>query len=129
MLNDPIANALSTIINADKIGKDKCSIKPISNMIKKILEIMQEQKYIGSYEEIEDGRGNFIVINLIGKINKCGAIKPSYSLKKTEQNKYEKRYLPAQGFGIIIISTSKGMMTLTEAIKKGVGGKLVAYCY
>ena len=129
MLNDPLANALSTILNAEKVGKDICNIKPISKVIKRVLEIMQEKMYIGSYEELEDGRGNMITINLIGKINKCGVIKPSFPVKKDNFQKYEKRYLPAKEFGMIIISTSKGVMTLDEAVKKGVGGKLLAYCY
>ncbi len=129
MLNDPLANALSVILNAEKVGKETCIVKPVSKIIKRVLELMQENKYIGSFKEIEDGRGNMIEVNLIGKVNKCGAIKPAYSIKKTEFDRYEKRYLPAKGFGIIIISTSKGIMCLDDAIKKGMGGKLLTYCY
>jgi small subunit ribosomal protein S8 len=129
MLNDPLSNVLSKILNAEKLSKDSCEIKPISKVIKKILAIMQDQKYIGSFKEIEDGRGNHIKINLIGKINKCGAIKPKYPIKKLDFEKFEKRYLPAKDFGMIIISTSKGIMIHTEAKNKGLGGILLAYVY
>ena len=43
--------------------------------------------------------------------------------------KYEKRFLPAKDFGIIIMTTPQGIMTHIEAKKKSTGGKLLAYCY
>ena len=129
MLNDPLANALSKILNNEKIGKEICLIKPISNTIKKIFQIMQENNYVGEFKEIDDGKGGLIKINLLGKINKCGAIKPRYPIKKTDFEKFEKRYLPAKDFGIIIISTTKGITTHLDAKKKNLGGVLLAYCY
>ena len=68
-------------------------------------------------------------INLIGSINKCGVVKPRFSVKKNDFEKYEKRYLPAQNFGILIVSTSQGIMTNYEAKEKNLGGKLLAYVY
>ena len=50
-------------------------------------------------------------------------------MSKEEYEKFEKRYLPAKGFGIIIVSTPKGLMIHKEAISKVTGGKLIAYCY
>lgn len=129
MLNDPLANALSNILNSEKLGKSECLIKPISNIIKNILNIMHTHGYIGAFKEIDDGRGGFIRINLLGKINKCGAIKPRYSIKRDDYEKFEKRYLPAKDFGIILISTPKGLLTHIEAKKKNLGGILLAYCY
>ena len=129
MLNDPLANALSKISNAERLGRDSCEIKPVSKVIKKILTMMQDQKYIGGFKEIEDNRGNFIKINLIGKINKCGSIKPRYPIKKQNFEKFEKRYLPAKDFGIIFISTPQGILPHTEAKNKALGGILLAYVY
>ena len=57
MQNDPLAAALAKILNAERVGKREVVIKPASKMIKKILTIMNEHKYIGSFEDIEDGRG------------------------------------------------------------------------
>ena len=129
MLNDPLANTLSKILNAEKLGKRECTVKLSSKVIKEVLKIMQDQKFIGGFEETEDGKGNILKIELIGKINKCGVIKPRYAVKKDGFEKFEKRYLPAKGFGVLIISTTFGITIQEEAIKKNSGGKLIAYCY
>ena len=128
-MNDPLANALSLILNDEKIGRNVSSIKPYSKIIKKVLEVMNNNHYIGDFEEIEDGRGNMLKLNLLGNINKCGVIKPRYSVKKDQYEKFEKRYLLAKGMGILIISTPLGIISHDEAKKKGIGGKLLAYCY
>ncbi len=129
VLNDPLANVLSKMLNAEKLGKSTCSTKNSSKVIKNVLSILQDNQYIGEFKETDNGRGGILDINLIGKVNKCGVIKPKFNIKKTEFVKFEKRFLPSKGFGIIIISTSEGLMTLNEAQKKGIGGKLIAYCY
>lgn len=129
MLNDPLSNVLSKILNAEKRQKTECMIKPISSIIKKVLDVMKDNLYLGGYSEINDNRGNALKLSLIGKINKCGTVKPRYPVKVSDFEKFEKRYLPAKGFGIIIISTNKGIMTLDEAKEKKMGGKLIAYCY
>ena len=129
MLNDPLANALSKIMNSEKLGKEYCLIKPVSSVIKNILKIMNEKKYIGEFKEIDDGKGGLIKINLLGKINKCGVIKPHYPVKKDEYERFEKRYLPAKDFGIIFVSTTNGIVTHDESKEKNIGGILLAYCY
>ena len=128
-MNDPLAAALSKMYNAEKIGQKECLIKPASKVIKTVLTRMKEEQYIGEYDETEDGRGNMLTVHLLGKINRCGAIKPRYPVKKNEIEKFEKRYLPAKDFGILIVSTQQGMMSHKEMKKRELGGKLVAYCY
>lgn len=128
-LNDPLANALSHILNCERKNIKETTIKPVSKITKKILAILQENYFIGSSEIVENKKGGYIKINLIGNINKCGVIKPRFSVTLDEFEKFEKRYLPAKNIGIIIISTSKGIMTHKEAMKKNIGGKLLAYCY
>ncbi len=129
MLNDILANTLSKILNAEKRQKKECLVKPSSKVVKKVLDVMKDNLYIGNYVEIKDNRGGVLKISLISKINNCNVIKPRHSVKVEMFEKFEKRYLPAKGFGIIIISTNKGIMTIEEARKKGIGGKLLAYCY
>ena len=68
-------------------------------------------------------------MNLLGNINKCGVIKPRFNAKMKDFERFEKRYLPGKGMGILIVSTSKGIMTLEEARKQKIGGKLLGYCY
>lgn len=128
-MNDSLANALSLILNDEKIGRGKSTIKPASKIIKKVLDIMKNNRYIGDFEEIEDGRGNMIKVNLLGNINKCGVIKPRYSVKKDQYEKFEERYLLAKGMGILMVSTPLGIISHDEAKKKDIGGRLLAYCY
>ncbi|HJN56630.1 MAG: 30S ribosomal protein S8 [Candidatus Woesearchaeota archaeon] len=128
-LNDPLANALSTILNDAKVGRSESKIRPSSKIIKKVLEVMKDNSYIGAFEEIEDGKGGLIKVNLLGNINKCGVIKPRYSIKKNEFESFEERYLLARDMGILILSTPQGIMMHNDAKKKNVGGRLLAYCY
>jgi small subunit ribosomal protein S8 len=128
-LNDPLANAMSRVLHSEKVGKTICIVKPVSKVIKRVLTVLNEQKYIGSYTEVKDRKGNLLKVNLIGAINRCGVIKPRFSVRNDGYEKFEQRYLPARDMGILIVSTSQGIITNAEAKKKGLGGKLVAYCY
>ena len=129
MLNDPLANMMSLILNNELIGRSECMVKPASKVIKESLKVMKQNEYIGDFKEVEDGRGNYIQLTLIGNINKCGVIKPRYSVKNNEFEKFEKRYLPAKDLGILFVSTPKGIMTHYDAKVKKQGGRLLAYCY
>ena len=129
MLNDTLANTLSNMLNAEKVGKKSCLAKPSSKLIIKILDIMKHHGYINSYEVLDDGRGGIISISLNGRINKCSAIKPRFSVQLDEYKKFEKRFLPAAELGILIVSTTKGIMTHHEAMEKKMGGKLIAFVY
>ena len=129
MLNDPLANVMSLIVNNEAIGKSECTIKPVSKVIKEILQVMKDNGYIGDFKEVVDSRGNYINLTLTGSINKCGVIKPRYSVKREEFEKFERRYLPAKDLGIIFVSTPKGITTHYDAKAKKIGGKLLAYCY
>ncbi len=128
-LNDPLASALSKILNAERIGMKVCSLKPASNIVKTILKLMKDNMYLGSFAQVDDGRGGVLNVNLLGNINKCGVVKPRHPVMKTEYEKFEKRYLPAKDFGVIFVSTSKGIMIHQDAKKKSLGGKLIAYVY
>lgn len=128
-LNDPMANVLSKIDNYERTGKKEVITKDNSKVIKKVLELMNDQGFIGGFEEVEDSKGNMLRINLLGNINKTGVIKPRFAVKKEDFEKWEKRYLPARDFGILVVSTSQGIMTHYEAKEKGIGGRLLSYCY
>ena len=128
-MNDSLSNAMSKVLNFETVGKRECVIKPISSTIKKVLDILNAEGYLGKYEEVQDGRGNYLKLNLLGNINKCGSIKPRFAVSIDNYEKFEKRYLPAKDFGVLIVSTSQGIMTHYEAKEKKIGGRLIAYCY
>lgn len=127
-MNDILSNVLSKVLAYERNSKKDCVVKS-SATIKKVMEILQKNGYIGSFEEVQSIRGDNLKINLIGNINRCGVIKPRFSLKFKDFIKFENRYLPAQDFGVLIVSTSQGIMEHQEAKEKGVGGRLIAYCY
>lgn len=129
MLNDTLANVMSLILNSELIGKSNCLIKPVSKTIREMLKVMKENNYIGHFKEVEDSRGNYIKLNLIGNINKCGVVRPRYSVKSNEFENFEKRYLPAKDAGILFVSTPRGIITHYDAKSKKTGGRLLAYCY
>ncbi|MBW3019208.1 30S ribosomal protein S8 [Candidatus Woesearchaeota archaeon] len=129
MMNDPIANVLSALKMYEKVGKRDLLVHPVSNLLKRMLEIMNAEGYVGELEIVSSGRGRVGKLNLLGNINNCGVIKPRFSVALDEYTKFEKRYLPAKGVGILIVSTPQGVMAHTEAVKKGIGGRLIAYCY
>ncbi len=129
MKHDPLNDALSIINNAERSGKLKCEVEPASKLIGRVLKVMQENGYIESFEYVENRRGGIFNITLMGNINKCHVIKPRWTLKRNEIEDYESRYLPAQDFGVLIITTNRGVLSNTEAKVEGVGGKLLAYVY
>ena len=124
-LNDPLASVLSSIVNYEKVGKKELEVKFSSKMINNVLSIMKDHRYIGEYATKE----GLLKINLLGNVNKCGVIKPRFSVKKNDYEKFEKRFLPARGFGFLIVSTPKGLMVHEDAKGKSIGGRLIAYVY
>ncbi len=126
---DTLSNAMITIKNAEMIGKEKCEIQPASKLIGNVLKVMKDYGYIKGFEYVEDHRGGKFIVELAGRINDCGAVRPRFSAKVTEFEKFEKRYLPARDFGILIISTTKGVMSQIEARQRRLGGVLLAYVY
>lgn len=129
MLNDVIANMLSSMKNSERSGKEELMFSPVSTLGTSILRIMKDNDYIKDFEAIEDGKGGVYRILLLKKINDCNVIKPRFPVAKDEFQKWERRFLPAEGFGTIIVSTPKGIMTHVEAKKKKTGGRLIAYVY
>ena len=128
-LNDPLANLLTAIKNAERAGKDEVVFKPVNKLMVRVLQIMKENGYLKDFEIIEDGKGGIVRVILAKTINDCGAIKPRFPVKHEEFVKWERRFLPAEGLGLLIVTTSQGVMTHYEAKKKGIGGKLVAFVY
>lgn len=128
-LMDPLADALTNMRNNELQGNKKATIAPASKLIGRVLKTMQNEKYIGEFEYIDDGKAGKFLVELEGNINQCGVVKPRHAVKKDEFEKFEKRYLPAKNFGIIIVTTPEGIMTHKEAKEKGIGGRLLAYIY
>ena len=126
MAQDIISDALNMIRNAKKARKDAVKIRRISNLLIEILKIMKQKGIIKKYKI--DSKEKMIEVTL-GEFTECRAIKPRFSVDKTQIEKYKRRYLPARNVGTMIISTNKGLKTHEEAEEEGLGGSLIAFFY
>ncbi|KAI8872438.1 putative RPS22A-ribosomal protein S15a.e.c10, cytosolic [Ramicandelaber brevisporus] len=125
VLND----CLKSINNAEKKGKRQVLIRPSSKVIIKFLSLMQQKGYIGEFEEVDDHRSGKIVVQLNGRINKCGVISPRFNVKLNRIEEWVNYLLPARQFGHIVLTTSSGIMDHEEARRKKVAGKILGYFY
>jgi len=126
---DPLTNALNTIMTNEERHKKECIICPASNLVGRVLRIIQSRGYIGEIEFIDDGRTGKFRVQLFGRINECRAVKPRYSIKVKDLEKWEKRFLPGRNLGLLILSTPKGVMTHEAAREQNLGGRILAYVY
>lgn len=127
--NDILSDSLSKINNAVGALYKTVELRK-TKLLLSVLDVLKESQYIGSYEIVKKGNGgDKVIVNLIGTINKCGAVKPRYSVEISEMESYEKRFLPAKDFGVLILSTNKGLLTQIQAKEKNTGGMILAYCY
>ena len=90
---------------------------------------MQKNGYINEFEIIDDGRSGKIVVDLNGRLNKCGVISPRFDLKLKNFEKFVYNILPSRQFGHVILTTNKGIMDHNEARKNHTGGKVLGYFY
>lgn len=131
MVSDPIADMLTRIRNAQTVRHETVSMET-SKMKKAIAQILLDEGYIASYEEITEGKFTTLVIKLKygsrGEKVISGLKRISKPGLKIYANANE---LPKvlSGLGIAIVSTSKGVMTDKNARKLGVGGEVLAYVW
>eukprot|EP00611_Tribonema_gayanum_P016275 TRINITY_DN2837_c0_g1_i3.p1 TRINITY_DN2837_c0_g1~~TRINITY_DN2837_c0_g1_i3.p1 ORF type:complete len:189 (-),score=36.47 TRINITY_DN2837_c0_g1_i3:654-1220(-) len=92
-----LADTLKTLSNAEKRGKRQVLIRPSSKVVVKFLQCMQKHGYIGEFEIVDDHRAGKIVIELTGRINKCGVISPRFDVPLADIEKWMVNLLPARG--------------------------------
>jgi small subunit ribosomal protein S8 len=126
MSHDIVADGLNMIRNASKANKEVIEVNRISNLFIEVLKIMKQKGAIKKYKI--DSKMKSVEITL-GNISECKSIKPRFTVKKDQIEKYRRRYLPARNIGTMIISTNKGLLTHQEASEENIGGCLVAYFY
>jgi small subunit ribosomal protein S15Ae len=106
VLND----CLRAIVNAERLGKRQVIVRPSSKVIIKFLQVMMQKGYIGEFEIVDDHRGNKIVIELHGRINKCGVVTPRFDVALPDLERWIGTLLPSRQFGFLVLTTSKGIM-------------------
>lgn len=124
MSQDITSDALNQIMNAKRAGKKELELRRYSKLLISVLALAKLKGYLEDYKI----SGKILSIK-IGKLNECKAVKPRFTITVPEIEKYEKRYLPARDFGMLILTTSKGLLTNRTAKEKNIGGSLIAYMY
>lgn len=129
-ITDPIADMIVRIKMANS-RKHKTVMIPHSNTKIKILEIMKREGYVSEFEVNVDGVKKEIILTLKYKGNER-VITDIKRISKPGLRVYsEVDSIPKvlSGFGIAIISTSKGIITDKEARKANIGGEVLAYVW
>ncbi len=131
-MSDPIADMLTRIRNANMAKHDTVLI-PSSKMKLEIVNILLNEGFINSYEVIEDGAKKTISVTLkYGETKNDKVIEGIKRISKPGLRIYaDSDNLPRVlgGLGIAIMSTNKGVITVKEAKKHGVGGEVIAYVW
>ena len=125
-MNDPIADMLTRVRNANSAGKLTVS------MPSSIARIMQEEGYITGYEVESANPRDILEITLKYGEKKARTIRGIKRISKPGLRIYAgKDELPRVlgGLGTAIISTSKGVMADRDARKNGIGGEVIAYIW
>ena len=131
MVNDSIADLLTRIRNAQTARHETVSVET-SIMKKSIVQILLDEGYISSFEEVDNGKNKDIVITLKYVNKNQKVITGLKRISKPGRRIYAScEELPRvlNGLGIVIVSTSKGVMTDREARKLGIGGEVLAYVW
>mgnify|MGYP001813618656 CR=1 FL=1 len=126
-MTDPIADMLSRIRNGLIAGHKTVRI-PSSQFKTELARILKEQGYIAETKMTEDSGRKVINIDLAYTPDKESVIKEIKRISKPSRRVYvNKAEIPRikGGLGICVLSTSKGIMTGSEARSQGVGGELI----
>ena len=132
-MQDTIADALTRIRNAQAVGHKKVMI-PLSNLLVAVLTVMRDEGYINDFV-IEPVDGSDVKKMVVVRL-KYDHGKPVIEVLKRLSSPGRKQYVRAdslpkekEGLGIVIISTSQGVMTTHQAEKLGLGGELLVSIY
>lgn len=126
MSQDIVADAMNMMKNAKRAGKEIVDIRRVSTLLVEVLKIMKQKGAVKKYKI--NMKEKTIEVTL-GDFFDCKAVKPRFTVKADQIEKYRRRYLPARNLGTLIVTTSKGLVTHEEAQEKNMGGSLIAYFY
>ena len=127
---DPIADMLTRIRNANQQKHETVSI-PYSNLKNDLANILKNEGFVTGFVVNEEGNHKNIVITLKYKGNER-VITGLKRVSKPGLRQYAKvNEIPKvlNGLGIVVLSTSQGLMTDKEARAKNIGGEVLAYIW
>ncbi len=127
---DPIADLLTRIRNAAAVGKTEVRM-PSSKLKKVVAEQLKANKYLADVK-VEAGKPRDTLVITINKSGENSAISEMKRLSRPGRRLYVKSAeIPKvkSGRGLVLVSTSKGVLTGAEAVKQKLGGELLLSIY
>lgn len=128
MMTSPIADLLTRLRNASAVNKAEIAV-PASRLKQDILRVLKNHNYIADFQESEEAKAKVIKITLrYAEGDRKPALTHLELVSKPGLRRYiGKEEIPTvlNGYGMAIISTSKGLMTDREARQAGLGGELI----
>ena len=131
VVTDPIADMLTRIRNANAMKYKEVSM-PVSKVKVEIANILKNEGFIEDFKLSKEGNTEKLVLTLKYSNKKERVITGLKRISKPGLRVYAKNdEIPTvlNGFGIAIVSTSKGIMTDKEARKQNLGGEVMAYIW
>lgn len=124
MVTDPIADMLTRVLNASRVGQSETRI-PFSSMKKRILELLSKEGFVGNIKESKATHELVVSLKYDGKTPRVSGAervsKPSRRVYMSSHTLRPVRY----GYGLLVLSTPKGIMSDKEARKEHVGGEAI----
>lgn len=124
-----LANMCKAINNASRAGKRQLILKSSTKESRVFLLQMLKHGYISGFSHIHDKRSGKNIIDLNGRLNRCGIISPHYIVKLGGIENFRARLLPARQFGHVLFNTSKGVLDHKECLAENVGGQVLGFFY
>jgi small subunit ribosomal protein S8 len=131
VITDPIADMLTRIRNANTANHDLVNV-PASRMKQAVAQILKDEGFIADYERVNEGPQGTIKIKLKYGPNKEKVITGLRRISRPGLRVYtNKTEIPRVlgGLGLVIMSTSRGIMSGKRAKKEGCGGEVLAYVW
>ena len=134
MSKDTIANIITSIRNAD-MNKKKTVRIPSTNITENIVKILLREGFIENMRKHQEDKNFFLVLTLRHRRNRKGPSRTVLNLKRISRpglriySNYQRIPRILGGMGIVILSTSRGIMTDREARLEGIGGEILCYIW
>ncbi|MEX1046701.1 MAG: 30S ribosomal protein S8 [Actinomycetota bacterium] len=130
-VTDPIADLLTRIRNANMSFKEELVV-PASGKIEAVLRILEQEGYIESFGKAGEDEPRGLRVRLKYGKDRERTISGLERVSKPGRRVYAKRGEMTRvlgGLGVAIVSTSHGVMTDRDAVRKGVGGEVLAHVW
>nr|YP_009689277.1 ribosomal protein S8 [Hopea hainanensis]YP_009989870.1 ribosomal protein S8 [Hopea reticulata]YP_010026970.1 ribosomal protein S8 [Hopea chinensis]AXS77476.1 ribosomal protein S8 [Hopea dryobalanoides]QXV93188.1 ribosomal protein S8 [Hopea mollissima]QXV93271.1 ribosomal protein S8 [Hopea odorata]QCF46366.1 ribosomal protein S8 [Hopea hainanensis]QNN01485.1 ribosomal protein S8 [Hopea reticulata] len=131
---DTIADIITSIRNADMNRRGR--VRLVSTKItENIAKILLREGFIENVRKHQEGKKSFLVLTLRHRRNRKGTYRPFLNLKRISRPglriyaNYQQIPRILGGMGIVILSTSRGIMTDREARLEGIGGEILCYIW